>query len=87
MGDTKEILIKNHYFHVLTITLRRKFHADFKNCLKKFHTISEGSEFLIEVSLEMTIQNFKSVWQSWPKFEQVTKKVPTPLTLEPLDFD
>ena len=25
--------------------------------------------------------------KSWPKFEQVSKKVPTPRTLEPIAFD
>ena len=43
-------------------------------------------KFLIEFSREMTIQIFKIVRESWPKFEQVTKKVPTPRTLEPLAF-
>jgi hypothetical protein len=28
-----------------------------------------------------------STLESWPKFEQVTKKVPTPRTLQLLDFD
>jgi hypothetical protein len=34
----------------------------------------------------MTIQFFKA-WESWNKFEQVTKKVPTPRTLQLLAFD
>ena len=37
MGERKAILLKNHYFHVLTSLLEQKFHADFKNDLKKFH--------------------------------------------------
>ena len=35
----------------------------------------------------MTVQILKIVWESWPKFKQVTKKVPTPLTLQLLNFD
>ena len=36
---------------------------------------------MIEVSREMTMRIFKVVWGSWPKFEHVTRKVPTPRTL------
>ena len=45
MGGRKAISLKIHYFHVLTCPLGRKFHADFKNNLKKFHTISERHKF------------------------------------------
>ena len=45
MGETKAIFLKIHYFHVLTFTLERKFHAYSKNGLKKFHMISEGPKF------------------------------------------
>ena len=84
MGGRKEIFIKIHYFYVLTSPLGRKFHKDSKKTgLKKFHTISEGSKFLVELSREMTIQILKKLYgNSWPKFEQVTEKIPTPRTLE-----
>jgi hypothetical protein len=35
----------------------------------------------------MTIQFLKLYGESWPKFEHVSKKVPTPRTLELLAFD
>jgi hypothetical protein len=35
----------------------------------------------------MTMRIFKVVWGSWPKFEHVTRKVPTPRTLKLLAFD
>ena len=38
--DKKTILFKTHYFHVLTGQLKEKFHTDFKNDAKTFHTIS-----------------------------------------------
>ena len=44
MGVAKEILFKIHYFHVLSKPIKQKFHEDFKNYLKKSHTISEGSK-------------------------------------------
>ena len=78
MGDSKAIFLKIHYFHVLTSLLERKFNADFRIGFKKFQTISEGPKISIELPWEMTEQIFKTVW--WPKFEQVTKKVPTPRT-------
>ena len=45
MGRRKAIFLEIHYFHVLTSPLGRKFHADSKNGLKKFHMISEGPKF------------------------------------------
>ena len=38
MGKRKAILLKIHYFHVLTSLIERKSHVDFKNNLVKFHT-------------------------------------------------
>jgi hypothetical protein len=45
--------------------------------------------FSIELSREMTIQIFTIVLEyreSWPKFEQVTKNLQTPRTLELFAF-
>ena len=39
MGGTKAILLKIHYFHVLTSLLKRKFYAESKCGLEKFRTI------------------------------------------------
>ena len=41
----------------------------------------------IEVSRWMTYKFLKLYGKSWPKFEQVAGKVPTPRTLELLAFD
>jgi hypothetical protein len=51
MGYRKEFLHKIHYFHVVTrpLLIGQKFYADFKNDLKKFHTISKGYAFSIEL--------------------------------------
>ena len=49
-------------------TKNNKFHADCKNNLEQFHTISEGHNFL------------KLYEKSGPKFKQVVKKVPTSRT-------
>jgi hypothetical protein len=43
-NSTKEILLKIHYFHVLTNLLKLKFHTDSKNNLKTFDAISKGSK-------------------------------------------
>ena len=39
-----------------------------------------GIDVLIDVSRKMTAKYLKLYEESWPKFEQVTKKVPTPRT-------
>ena len=52
MGGKKAILLKIHYFYVLKSLLGQKFHTNFKNDLKKFHTIPEGHNFLIELQLQ-----------------------------------
>jgi hypothetical protein len=43
MDSRKEILIKIHYFHVITILLGRKFEADSKIDLKTFRKIRRVS--------------------------------------------
>jgi hypothetical protein len=45
MGSKTAIFNKTHDFHVRAGPLVQKFYADFKNDRKKFHRISEGSEF------------------------------------------
>ena len=65
----------------------RKFHTNSKWGLKMFHTILEKSKFFDRGSRELTIQIFNSYEESWPKFEQVTKKEPTPRTFRLLAFD
>ena len=45
MGDRKSILLKIHYFHVLTWPLKQQFHADVKNDLKSFHTTTKNIYF------------------------------------------
>jgi hypothetical protein len=62
MGSRKAISFNIHRFHVLTGPLGQKFHADTKNDLKKFHTISEGLNFSIELSGGMTIQILRTVY-------------------------
>ena len=58
--------------------LEQKFHTAFKNDFKKPHIISQEGTiviiFAIEISGEMTFQIIKTVWEKWPKFEQVKKK-------------
>ena len=46
---------------VFLVTMKAKFHTDFEHDFKKFHTITEGYNFLIEVHWDMTIQIFKIV--------------------------
>ena len=77
MGRKKAMFLKIHYFHILVGPLRRKIHTHSKSNLKTFHTILEGSEFLIELSQKMIIQTFKCVWEK-AGLEQVAKKVPPP---------
>ena len=48
----KQLNLKINYLYVLISPLERKFHADSKNDLKKFHTITEGHNFLIELQLQ-----------------------------------
>jgi hypothetical protein len=38
--------------------------------------------FRIQILGEITIQILKLYWKSWPKFKQVSKKIPNPRTLE-----
>ena len=72
MGGTKAIFLKIHYFHGL----------------KKFHTISEGPKiFRLDFCGKWPYEFLKLYEEIWPKFEQVSKKVPTPRTLGVLAFD
>ena len=73
--------------YIVSIPLGNKFYTYYKNDLKTFHIIKQRVDFLIELSAEITIQSLKIVLKFWPKFEQVSKKVPTPRTLEPTAFD
>ena len=59
--------------------LNQKVHADSKYDLKTLHTISEGVKFFD--------RTFSVNDDTVPKFEEVTKKVPTPRTFELLAFD
>ena len=52
LGNEKAIEPKNQLFVCANKPARGKFHADFKNDLKKFHTITEGHNFLIELQLQ-----------------------------------
>ena len=47
----KQLNLKINYLYVLISPLEGKFHTDFKNDLKKFHTITDGPIFLIELQL------------------------------------
>ena len=75
MGGWKAISFKIHYFHALTMISKSSIQYQ------------KGLNFLIEVSRKMTIQLLKLYGKSWPKSEQIIKKVTTPRTLEPLAFD
>jgi hypothetical protein len=44
---------------VLISPLLRKFKRYFRYGLKKFHTINKGSNFLIELAVEMNVQILK----------------------------
>ena len=82
MGDRKAIFLNIHYFHVLAGPLEQKFYADTKTGLKKFHTISEGPKiFRLDFCGKWPYKFLKLYEEIWPKFEQVSKKVPTPRTL------
>ena len=47
----------------------------------------KGLKLLIELSGKLPYKFLKLYVKSWPKFKQIKKKVPTPRTLELLDFD
>ena len=79
--------IKIDYLFVLTDPLAQKFHAYSKTDLKISIKYQNGIDFWIELQREMTIQNFKLYWESWPKFEHVIKKKTALRTLESLAFD
>ena len=49
MGLRKVILLKIQYFHVLTISLGRKFHSDSKIILKLSEQYQKGINILIEL--------------------------------------
>ena len=58
-----------------------------RNYLKNSNTILKRNEFL-DLNFGKIVNNFfKIVMESWPKLEQVSKKVPTPRTLELTAFD
>ena len=78
-AQRKAIAIKINYLYVLTSPLGRKFHADSKHDLKKFHTILEGPKFFVGLPREMTLQilgtlpygesmgKYGEVWESMGK--------------------
>ena len=78
---------QNQYFHFLTILLRRKFHTDSKIVSKSSMQYQKGLNFSIELSGKWPHKFLKLYEESWPKLKQVSKKVPTPRTLELLAFD
>jgi hypothetical protein len=49
LATRKSMINKINYLYVLKGPLGQKIHTDFKNDLKKFHTILEGQIFLIKV--------------------------------------
>ena len=59
MGTRKVILLKIHYFHVLTGPLTQKFHAYIKNSLKSSVGYHNGIKVFIEFSGKLIIQIFK----------------------------
>ena len=83
MATKKATVNKINYLYILSSPLENKCYTDRKYDLKTFHTIKERVNFLIELSAEITMQIFEIVLKIWPKFKQVSKKVPTPRTLEP----
>ena len=62
MADDKVKLLKIYILTIWTELPVQKFHADFKNDFKTFHTIQlykKGMNILIKVSGEMNIQFVK----------------------------
>jgi hypothetical protein len=47
MCKKKEILIRIHYFHVLTDSVEHKFHIYSKNNLTKFHIILKRENYFL----------------------------------------
>ena len=78
---------KIHYFHVLTSPLIKHFHPDAKTGLKSYVRYENDMNLSIELSGKWMQNVFKLYRESWPEFAQVSKKVPTPRTLEPTAFD
>ena len=59
----------------------------FKMILKTPIQMRKGIDSGIQISGKLSEQILKSYGSSWPKFEQVSEKVPTARTLELLAFD
>ena len=70
---------------MLTFPLRRKFHTDSKTGLK-INSINTINTLGFKFRGKRLYIFLKLYGESWPKFEQVSEKVPTPRTLEPLAF-